>query len=83
MQHSQKFNLPDGETPGVIVSVVISQSGQLFLAHPQDMPMIGLISILAGGIQAATSAVQRQIEAEESRIVKPVLSSVPRNIREN
>lgn len=83
MRHTQEFSLPEGEIPATVVSVVITQSGRIFLAHPLDIPLIGLVSILAGGIQLACSPNTEQIDQEAFRIQRPNLIQVPKKLREN
>lgn len=80
MKFNQSFTLPDNEIPSVTVSVVITQTGQVFLVKPDNMPMVDLIGLLSAGIQNAAMQQKQADMASESRIVKPGgLMSVPPN----
>ena len=80
MKFNQSFTLPKDEIPATTVSVVITQSGQVFLVKQDNMPLVDLMGVLSVGIQNAAVQQKQADLAAETRIVKPGgLGAVPIN----
>lgn len=76
-EYQMPFVLPDGEEPAAVVTVIVGQSGRMYISGPKEMPFIDAAGILTGGVQVALSNAKKQIvqaAAEDPKIARPDFS---------
>lgn len=86
-----KFRLPDGEHADRVVSVVVSETNQVYVTGLDGVGELEAASMLAKGIQTLMVVLNNNIKKvreakkkEEPRIIIPGLNSVKiTNIRKN